>query len=556
LLTIALFPNSAQKILNPNSFFRTVLDGSIYLHSGHGMESARWRPVLQYIRRIAEPNQARRVSDGTLLDRFITLHDEDAFATLVKRHGPLVMGVGRRMLHDIQDAEDVFQATFLVLVRKARSIGKPECLAQWLYGVAYRTALRARSDAAERRFHECRAAESTDLERDEEFLGRDLRRILDEEIQWLSRSYRDAVVLCYFGGKTKEEAARILGLPVGTVSSRLARARGKLRARLTRRGVAFSGGLLAALLAPQMVEASVSGLLARATTQAALAMAAGQSLAGGLVSTKIASLTEGIVRTMFLFKVKIAAVAVAAALVVGVGAGAVGYRTASAQDQKADPSMEGRLREEIAQLKKELNRAEQEIERLKQERKDVKVAAQREGALAFVGTELKERENVPDDELVIVMVGNDKKKYRRLRVGDRVETNQLLGRIDDRLARDEMVIKEKKLAVAEAELVTSEKTRDEAKQRYDTQVQLHKNKSTSLEEVRGAKLTWDRYMSEVEVKKATVQVTQAELTQARTSVQMHEIRSPIRGVIKAILKNPGEGVQSLETVFVVRPGER
>src|SRR5713101_6346623 len=99
------------------------------------MKSAHWRPVLRYIRRMAQPQQAAPVSDGILLERFVHGRDEDAFAGLVKRHGPLVMGVCRRMLHDVHDAEDVFQATFLVLVRKARSIAKPECLAHWLYGV-------------------------------------------------------------------------------------------------------------------------------------------------------------------------------------------------------------------------------------------------------------------------------------------------------------------------------------------------------------------------------------------------------------------------------------
>src|SRR5882672_7010390 len=201
------------------------------------MESAKRRPVLRYIRRMVEPKQAGRVSDEILLERFCTAGDGDAFASLVERHGPLVMGVCCRMLKDIHDAEDVFQATFLVLVRKARSIANPESLAQWLYGVAYRTALRARRLAAQRRFHEGRAAESMDSKMYIEFPERDLRPIIDEEIQRLPRSHRAPVVLCYFGGKTKEEAARILGLPVGTVSSRLARARERLRDRLTRRGL-------------------------------------------------------------------------------------------------------------------------------------------------------------------------------------------------------------------------------------------------------------------------------------------------------------------------------
>src|SRR6266851_2256919 len=122
------------------------------------MESAHWSPVLRYIRKIAAPKHIGQIPDGDLLHRFVTVHDEDAFAALVKRHSAMVMGVCRRVLNDTHTAEDVFQATFLVLVRKARSIAKPDCLGSWLYGVAYRTALRARSDAAKRCLHEHRAA--------------------------------------------------------------------------------------------------------------------------------------------------------------------------------------------------------------------------------------------------------------------------------------------------------------------------------------------------------------------------------------------------------------
>ncbi len=364
------------------------------------MESAKWRPVLRYIRRMVEPKQAGRVSDEILLERFCTASDGDAFASLVERHGPLVMGVCCRMLKDIHDAEDVFQATFLVLVRKARSIAKPECLAPWLYGVAYRTALRARSIAAKRRFHERQAAESQHLEIDMDFIWRDLRPILDEEIHRLPHSYQAPLVLCYFAGKTKEETARILDLPVGTVSSRLARARERLRARLTRRGLALSAGLFAGTLSSHALAASVSISLIEATTKAGLALTLGQGLAGSFVSMKVISLTQEVVRSMLLSKLKFAAVGLAATLAVGSGAGIVSYRTVAAQEKKADSSLENRLREEIARLKKDLDRAEKEIASLKQERTYVKVSAQREGILALVGTESKEGEKIPADEMV------------------------------------------------------------------------------------------------------------------------------------------------------------
>jgi len=520
------------------------------------MQSAHWRPVLRYIRRMAEPKQAGRVSDGTLLDRFVSRRDEDAFADLVKRHGPLVMGVCRRMLQDHHDAEDVFQATFLVLVRRARSIANPERLAQWLYGVAYRTALRARSLAARRRLHESRGAQSINSNMNGEILDHDLRLILDEEIQRLPHRYRAPVVLCYFAGKSKEEAARILNLPVGTVSSRLARAREKLRVRLTRRGVTLSAALLTGTLTSKTLAAPVSTSLTLSTTKAALALTAGQSLAASLVSIKVASLTEGMIRAMFLFKLKIVAAGVAAALVIGSCAGVISYRTVGAQEQKPDQSLEDRLREEIARLKKELDRAEKDLDRVQHDGSYRKVSSFRVGILAVVGTELKDGEKVPDEQLLMASVANDKRKYRRLKVGDRVELNQLLGRIDDRLARDEVTIKEYKLDSAKAELVTSEKTRDEAEQHYRSQVDLFRRNSTSKEELRAAELTWIKYKYEVVQKNAAIKVAQAELDQARTVVELHELRSPTRGVIKAILKHPGEAVQSLETVFVIQPEEK
>lgn len=520
------------------------------------MNSAHWRPVLRYIRRMAEPQQVGRISDGVLLERFYSRRDEDAFVMLLKRHGPMVMGVCQRMLPDAHDAEDVFQATFLVLVRKARSISQPERLAHWLYGVAYRTALRARCDAAKRRFHEHRAAESRDSTLNGDFMWRDLRPILDEEINRLPQRYQAPVVLCYFGGKTKEEAARILNLPVGTVSSRLARARQKLRVRLNRRGLTLSAGIVASALTSQSMATPVSTLLIEATTKAGLAIAVGHTLASGLVSTKVISLTEGVVKSMFLSELKLAAVGLTAVLMIGSGAGVVSYRTVASNEKKADATLEDRLRDEIARLKKELDRAEKEIAQLKLERTYVKVAASREGVLAFFGTDLKEGEKLSDDQIVTSVIGNETRKFRRLKPGDRVEAGQLLGRVDDRLARDEMAIKEKKLAVAEAELITSEKTRDEAKARYETQVELYQKKSTSKEELRAAKLTWDKYIYEVVSKQAAIDLAKSELNQARTVVEMHNIRSPGRGVIKAILKRPGEAVQSLETVIVIRPEEK
>jgi RNA polymerase sigma factor (sigma-70 family) len=169
-----------------------------------------------------------------LVERFVQRQDEEAFAALVRRHGPLVLGVCRRVLHDWDDAQDAFQATFFVLARKAASLAKPEALGNWLYGVAFRTAVKARARAARRREYERQAGRAT-ANPSSELARRDLWEALDEELSRLPEKYRAPLVRCYLEGKTNEEAARELGCPPGSMSGRLARGRELLRERLTSR---------------------------------------------------------------------------------------------------------------------------------------------------------------------------------------------------------------------------------------------------------------------------------------------------------------------------------
>src|SRR5260370_6721007 len=213
--------------------------------------------VLRHIRRLALTGDTPGPDDAQLLERFIALHDEAAFETLVRRHGPMVLGVCRRLLDDRQDAEDAFQVTFLVLIRKAKSLRKRELVANWLYGVAYRTAMKARTVSARRQAREKQMLEEPVTKPDEAAVWRDLRPLADEELQRLPAKYRVPVILCYLKGKTFEEAAQELGWPAGTVSGRLARARELLRTRLTRRGVTLSAGLAATLFSGTALSASV-----------------------------------------------------------------------------------------------------------------------------------------------------------------------------------------------------------------------------------------------------------------------------------------------------------
>jgi RNA polymerase sigma-70 factor (ECF subfamily) len=261
-------------------------------------------PVLRLIRRMARPRDACTDGDAQLLQRFAACRDEAAFAALVQRHGPMVLGVCRRALSCAEDAEDAFQATFLVLVRKAGSLRRPELRANWLYGVACRTAARAKAEAARRRTHERRAVNPHAVEPVDEVLWRDLRPVLDQEIRWLPDRYRAPFVLCYLEGRTNREAADRLGCPEGTVVSRLASARARLRRRLAGRGVALSAGAVLALASDNALSAAVPAPLAEATVKAAIGFAAGHAAAAGSVPARVAALTEGVVQAMWMNQVK------------------------------------------------------------------------------------------------------------------------------------------------------------------------------------------------------------------------------------------------------------
>jgi RNA polymerase sigma factor (sigma-70 family) len=297
--------------------------------------------VLPYLRWIVGAETTDALDDALLLERFLRAQDEAAFAALLKRHGPMVLGVCRRVLNDADDADDAFQATFFVLVRKAAAIGKREALGSWLYKVAYRTALRARSAASRRRAEERKVAAMPASEIEPDRLWSDVRPLLDEELDRLPEKYRTPMVLCYLEGKTKEEAARELGWPAGTVSGRLARARELLRRRLSGRGVTATAGALTAAVLENSASASVPMPLAMSTLQAAVLIAAGKSAAAGAIAAPAVALTEGVVQAMFVTKMKIAALLVAAVAVLGTSAGMMTYQALAGDDPAAGSGQGG-----------------------------------------------------------------------------------------------------------------------------------------------------------------------------------------------------------------------
>jgi RNA polymerase sigma-70 factor (ECF subfamily) len=233
-------------------------------------------------------------------------HDEGAFAALMARHGPMVLAVCRRVLRDAHEAEDACQATFLVLARKAGSVRRPELLANWLFGVAYRAARKAQRQAARHgaRAVRCAAMRSTDSLPDN-VVWEDLRPVLDAELDRLPDKFRAPVVLCYLEGLTTEEAGHRLGCPLGTILSRLSRARAKLRKRLLRRGLALSAGLLGILLAQQGAASEPLAVeFIHATTSAACAFAWGRPIMTKGLSGNSTVIAGALLRGMFLAKIR------------------------------------------------------------------------------------------------------------------------------------------------------------------------------------------------------------------------------------------------------------
>lgn len=299
------------------------------------------RPVTQFLQQVrtaALTRDAAGVPDETLLQWYVGGRDEGAFAALVRRHGPMVLGVCRRVLADRQAAEDAFQATFLVLIRKAGSLARGSSLGPWLYGVAFNVARKARSVAARRQAREKQVADLP--ERASAVPRSDVREclpLLDQELSRLPDKYRLPIVLCDLQGKAHREVGELLGWPVGTVSGRLARGRALLARRLTRQGVGLSAGTLAVVLASQTV-AAIPAAVTSSMLRAAALVAAGR-VGPGVITTSVATLVEGALQSMLFARLKTAVVVMA--LGAGLAWGLLGYRTVGqpavvAAEQRAD----------------------------------------------------------------------------------------------------------------------------------------------------------------------------------------------------------------------------
>jgi RNA polymerase sigma factor (sigma-70 family) len=267
--------------------------------------------VLRHIRRWSAAGDSPALSDGELLARFAEHQDENAFESLLQRHGPLVLRVCRSVLADAHDAEDAFQATFLVLIRRAAGLEKRPYLGAWLHEVASRTARQARLLGLRRKAREHRATRT--LSENARVPTHDVRPVLDEELGRLPEKYRAPLILCYLQGKTNAEAADQLGWTRGTIAGRLARARDLLRSRLERRGLALSTTALASALAPEAGAALPEALVTSTLHMASLVSAGSLATAHG---TAVVALTEGVLRSMSLGKLRFV-VALLTVLVMG-----------------------------------------------------------------------------------------------------------------------------------------------------------------------------------------------------------------------------------------------
>jgi RNA polymerase sigma factor (sigma-70 family) len=273
--------------------------------------------VLEYLRTTCGAQELELLPDGDLLGRFLTTRDEAAFAVLVHRHGPMVLGVCRRVLGDGHHAEDAFQATFLVLVRRAAAIRPQAPLGPWLYGVARRVALKARARAAAHQRRQRELADMPHTEPLDERTWQELRPVLDEEIGRLPEKCRAPLVLCHFEGKSYDQAAQELGCPKSTLASRMAKAHQLLRGQLVRRGITLSAGALMTALAEKATAAPVRAMLAMNLVKAAANVAAAKPVAQGVLSTEALALAEDALKTMTGTRGKLVALLLAMGLAAG-----------------------------------------------------------------------------------------------------------------------------------------------------------------------------------------------------------------------------------------------
>jgi RNA polymerase sigma factor (sigma-70 family) len=441
------------------------------------MNGIQLRAMIGRLWRAVRDEEGGGLGDAELLRRWANDRDEAAFEVLLWRHGPMVLGLCRRMLRNAQDVEDAFQSTFLALAQKAGSIGKGEAVGTWLFTVARRVALQARARSARQPAQDPALLELVAAPGPEGTAEANLREVLEEEVGRLPPKYRAAFVLCQLEGRTNEEAARELGCPVGTLVSRLARARQRLRARLTRRGLA--GAAVAALLAEGSA-AALPAALVRSTVQAAAACAARTA---GVLSPSVTALAQGVLREIGVMKMKKAAMFVLAAALLVVGGSFLTYQRALAR---------ARAEEEAARARAGAARGE------------------RPRGL----WPRREREAPPAEQ------AEAKEAGRPAAPAASTGASERRARLED--AREEVELLEAQLEVKRAQVAAAKVVLDAAGLRLARLNQLHRSAAASAEEVTKATFDQQAAKAQLAVREAEVREPAVRLKHARRRLKALE----------------------------------
>ena len=332
--------NRIKKCIKPTSTGKIKVEEREF-EPGGAVAKRPGNAVVQQLCEVIHGPEADQATDAQLLDAFITRRDQAAFEAIVRRHGPMVLGVCRRILRNHHDAEDAFQATFLVLVHKADSIRPRGLVANWLHGVACNTARKAKAAISRRQLREMQVTQTSEPETAPPDPGLDLLPLLDQVLMCLPEKYRLPIVLCDLQGLSIKEAMQQLGWPQGTVAGRLARGRELLARRLAGRGLVVPAGLLSGVWLPHAASASIPHLLVLFTVRFASAVAAGQQATTAAIPAKVVTLTEGVLKAMLLTRLKIVGVVVVAVLLL-LGGGACAYQAFASRDGAGHPEAEQR----------------------------------------------------------------------------------------------------------------------------------------------------------------------------------------------------------------------
>jgi RNA polymerase sigma factor (sigma-70 family) len=468
--------------------------------------------VVRHLRQGAMQQAAAAVRDGELLEAYISRKDEAAFEALVRRHGAMVLGVCQRILRNNADAEDAFQATFLVLVRKARSIRSRGAIANWLYGVAHHTALKARIMNRRRRSKEL-AARTVSRPQVAEEVRQQLQALLDSELAALRDNYRIPIVLCDLEGKTIKEAAAHLGWPPGTVATRLRRGRSLLARRLSKHGLPLSGTTLLGMLSAGVGHTAVPPALLGATLRAAGMLGAGKALRAGGVSTQVATLTEGVMKAMLLSKLKSTSALVLILALLGMGAGGI--------SRCADPG--------------------------EKEDRSVQIPA------SDAGTGRKPAR--PSAERLVISSQVSGMIVDVIRAGDKVRPSAVLVRLDDREAKADLDRVRAHLEASKADHAVAVESLAASTLQAERMKKLLELKAIETATYEQAVLAPYRMRSEVEAKLAFVSVATADVEKAQIVLAQHVLKSPVAGTVRTVFTEAGAIVKAGEPILEIDAGQ-